>query len=73
MEELEKMKNITLTNNNKSNKFINLMKIISYTFIIFGLLCLLSQLLETGIYQYGEDATLFIVGLIMINIGLTFN
>jgi len=57
----------------KVNKVNKLLKYLKYGFIIFGIVVMCSQIYYHGIYDIGEDATLVIVGLLIVNIGLSIN
>lgn len=44
-----------------------------YGIMILGIICMASQIYHFGIYDFGEDTTLMIIGLILVGIGYTNN
>ncbi len=37
--------------------------------MIFGIICMISQIYHFGLFDFGEDTTLLIVGIILVGIG----
>ncbi len=44
-------------------------KCVEYGFMGLGLIMMIAQIVEVGIYVLGDDATLFIIGLLFFNLG----